>query len=142
MLYLLWSATGLLYSRFPFPAYHTELKSTMAVTAIWAEEMWVSLSLPGICYTQDTPCLPFLWPPCKISQPGPAGELGNEIPQSWGLSSSTNDVSCSQPAEAASPPAPPQVDFPLSWPPPHFWNFLSFYRSLWSSVIIYAASQE
>lgn len=71
---------------------------------------------------------------------GPAGELGNEIPQSWGLSSSTNDVSCSQPAEVASPPALPQLDFPLS-SPPHFWNFLSFHRPLWSSVIIYAASQ-
>lgn len=72
---------------------------------------------------------------------GPAGELGNEIPQSWGLSSSTNDVSCSPPAEVASPPAPPQPDFLLSLPPPHFWNFLSFHRPLWSSVIIYAASQ-
>lgn len=71
MLHLLWSATGLLYPLFPFPAYHMELKSTnvMAVTAIWAEEMWVSLSLPGICYTQDTRCLPFLWPPYKTSQP-------------------------------------------------------------------------
>lgn len=115
MLHLLWSATGLLYSLFPFSTYHTELKSTMAVTAVWAEEMWVSLSLPGTTGTHRTfLACPSCGHPAKFpNHRGPAGELGNEIPQSWGLSSSTNDVSCSQPAEVASPPALPQLDFPL-----------------------------
>lgn len=43
-------------SLFLFPTYHTELSSTdvmtVAATATWAEEMWASLSWPGICYTQ------------------------------------------------------------------------------------------